>query len=194
MPAPCPQPRPVRTTELPTVDVEYHLEGTVCGRRMPLAVNVGYRAGSRQWAHAFMELRKSVSVSVVEALPPLTTMFPPILDTEVTDPPLQWPAARRNRATSPNGSVTVQWESGDAPSSCSLTGRRYGSGADPKTLSLPTVVPFDVEKYTVSAGRPLYRSTWPVVASTAFTHRSPYGPSLTPNPRYTWHASVAHNW
>src|SRR6266540_1136624 len=114
MPAPCPQPRPVRTTELPTVDVEYHLEGTVCGRRMPLAVNVGYRAGSRQWAHALMELRKSVSVSVVEALPPLTTMFPPILDTEVTDPPLQWPAARRNRATSPNGSVSALPLDGDA--------------------------------------------------------------------------------
>src|SRR6266508_3274421 len=127
MPTPCPQPRPASATELPTFDVENHLEGTVCGRRMPLDVNVGYRAGARQWAHALMELRKSVSVSVVEAPPPFTTTSPPVAATEVTDPPLQWPAARRNLATSPNGSVTVQWESGDAPSSCSLTGRRYGS-------------------------------------------------------------------
>src|SRR3989442_15255671 len=96
MPTPCPHPRPVSTTELPTFDVENHLEGTVCGRRMPLDENVGYRAGSRQWAHELMELRKSVNARVVVAPPPLTTMFPPTVDTEATDPPLQWPAARRN--------------------------------------------------------------------------------------------------
>ena len=77
IPTPCPQPRPVKTTAAPTFDVENHLEGTVWGSRTPLAVNVGYLAGSRQWAQAFRELRKSVTVSVVEAAPPFTTTYPP---------------------------------------------------------------------------------------------------------------------
>ena len=33
----------------PAFDVENHLEGMVWGRRVPLELNVGYPAGSRQW-------------------------------------------------------------------------------------------------------------------------------------------------
>ncbi len=101
------------------------------------------------------------------------------------------PAARRKDVRSANGSCTVQCDSGEAWSSCSGTGRRYGRGSLPKTWSLPYVWPFEVEKYTLSAGRSPYMSTWPAVRCTAAYHRCVVFSRGTGMPPYTWHEVVA---
>jgi hypothetical protein len=79
--------------------------------------------------------------------PPETTIEPPDgAADEIGVPAGQRSPARRNRARSANGIGTRQRDSGDAPSLRSTTGRRYGSGALPKTSSLPYVCPLLVEK------------------------------------------------
>jgi hypothetical protein len=68
----------------------------------------------------------------------VTTTFDPTLRAdEIRAPSGQTPPADKNVASWPNGIVTCQCDIGDAPSSRSITGRRYGSGALPNTWSFP---------------------------------------------------------
>src|SRR5215831_12901728 len=130
MPTPCPQPRPESTTESPAVDVPNHREGTVWGRRVPSVSTWGYRPGSRQWAHALTSDRNETTSMVRDVFGPLTTTSGPSRRTAVTlFPAGQEPARVKNVATSENRSDARQRESGDALSSFSVTGRRYGSGS-----------------------------------------------------------------
>jgi hypothetical protein len=126
------------------------LEGIVTGNDA-----WGYRPGSRHGAQMFTSSRKVPRSIERDAPSPETTIVVPFSCTlEMIRPPGQSPAACRNLARSGKGSRTSQRDTGEAPSSLSTTGRRYGSGALPKTWSFPYVCPFDVEKYTVSAGIP----------------------------------------
>src|SRR6266516_2117293 len=147
MPTPCPHPRPVRTAAPCLEESVSHSEGIVTGSGAG-----GYRPGSKHGAHVFTESLKVARSIERDAPPPETRIVVPSSRTlETACSPGQWPAACRNLARSANGSLTRQWDVGEAPSSRSTTGRRYASGALPKTWSFPYVCPFDVEKYTVSA-------------------------------------------
>src|SRR6185436_13369679 len=150
MPTPCPQPRPVATAAPREDATSYQSDGIVVGR-----TPVGYRPGIRHGAHVLTVSRNAPASIDLVSPPPATCTVEPDSATDVMRAPSgQRPPARRNVARAPNGSGTRHRDVGEAPSSRSTTGRRYGSGALPKTWSLPYVCPFDVEKYTASIGRP----------------------------------------
>ena len=109
--------------------IENQIDGTVCGRPVPLSwLTPGKDAGSRQDAHEFMALRKVETpryrvVGDVDAFS--TTVDEPLVDTDFSVPPwLQAPAIDRNRCTSEIEIVDSQRETGDVPSSFSVTGCR----------------------------------------------------------------------
>src|SRR5207247_2028786 len=107
----------------PGVERVNEIDGTVWGRG-PSVSTVGYRSGARQCAHEFRSLLRSAIGSFFDVPPPRTTTVPPDSPTEEIDRRPQSPAARRNRARSPNRIETRQCESGEAPSSNSGTGLR----------------------------------------------------------------------
>ena len=118
----------------------YQPEGTVVGSADPNRLGPGYRPGKRQGPH-WSAAPSNVPTSIVRDVPPpATTIEPPVRVTEPIRRPVGQSWARaRNRARSAKGSATRQRDSGEAPSSRSTTGRRYGSGALPNTWSLPYV-------------------------------------------------------
>src|SRR5438132_587694 len=125
MPTPCPHPPPLSTTELPQGKSENQTEGTVRGSDVPLmGLTVGERSGAGQGPHALRSLRKVDTARVLAVPPPLTVIWEPESDVEVILPPDQSPAFRRYVVTSVRAIVVLQCETGDAPSSRSVTGRR----------------------------------------------------------------------
>src|SRR5437867_9844040 len=163
MPTPCPHPRPVTTAASRSEETMSHSDGIVSGSDAG-----GYRPGSSHGAQVFTASRKVPrSIERDAPLPETTILVPSGPTLEIARPPGHSPAAWRNLARSANGRRTCHRDVGEAPSSRSMTGRRYGSGALPKTWSFPYVCPFEVEKYTVSAGLPWYRRTSRDVARTA---------------------------
>jgi hypothetical protein len=86
------------------------------------------------------------SIERVVPSPEINTVEPSEPTLEIDREGGHSPASCRNVARSSYGNRTLQRETGDAPSSSSTTGRRYGKGALPKTSSLPYVCPFEVEK------------------------------------------------
>src|SRR5688572_28430597 len=186
MPAPWPHPRPVKTAASPSDEMVIHRDGIVIGSEEPVELGGGYRPGSRHGAHRFTAPRKVLESIDRLAPAPFTTTAPPSRRTlEIAFARGHSPAAPRNVARSSNGSRTLQRETAEAPSSRSTTGRRYGSGGLPKTSSFPYVCPSEVEKYTVSAGRPSYSNTSPAVRRTAAYQRRTVGSNGTGIPRYT---------
>ncbi len=101
-------------------------------------VSVGYRPGIRHDAHAFTVSRNVPASIDLDVPAPATCTVDPVLCADVILAPAgQSSPACRNVASGPNGSGTRQCDSGDAPSSRSTTGRRYGNGALPNTWSFP---------------------------------------------------------
>src|SRR6478735_2121074 len=147
MPTPWPHPRPVTMARPLAPDTVYHADGTVVGSADPYLLGPGYRAGKRHGAH-WLTAPSNVPTSIVRDVPtPVTTIEPPVRVTEPIRAPAGQSWARvRNRWRSGKGNVARQCDVGEAPSSCSTTGRRYGKGALPNTWSLPYVCPFEVEK------------------------------------------------
>src|SRR5688500_13968894 len=131
MPTPWPHPRPVTTRALSVEDRCSHRDGIVRGR-VPFGVSGGYRPGRRHGAHVLTASRRSAASIERIAPPPRTVREGPRgRATEIARPRGQSPAARRNRVRWPNGNRTRQRAVGDAPSSLSLTDRRYGRGELP---------------------------------------------------------------
>src|SRR5437773_7514394 len=130
MPTPWPHPRPVSTMPFVPPARAYQWDGIVVGRPDPERLSVGYRAGIKQGAHS-LTAASNLEVSIVrEVPPPSTTIDPPDLRTEAIGVPAgQRSPALRNLARSANGIGTRQCDVGDAPSSRSITGRRYGNGS-----------------------------------------------------------------
>ena len=111
------------------------------------SASVGYRAGIRHDAHAFTVSRNAPASIVLDVPGPATRTVEPVLRAdEIWRAVGQTPPASQERRERPNGSGTRQCDVGEAPSSRSTTGRRYGNGALPNTWSLPYVCPLDVEK------------------------------------------------
>src|SRR5919198_5839274 len=124
MPTPCPQPRPVRTAAACEVATLNHPEGTVTGSGGPCRLGGGYLRGRKHGAHSLTSSRNADSSSVrLVSSPWITTVEPWRASPDIVFPFGQRSAARRNVVRSRNGSVTRQRDSGEAPSSCSATGR-----------------------------------------------------------------------
>src|SRR4051794_29373125 len=92
----------------------------------------------RHGAHVLTASRNVPAPIGADLPPPATSTFEPALRAEeIRAPSGHTPAADRNVARSLNGIGTRQWEVGDAASSRSTTGRRYGRGGVPKTRAVP---------------------------------------------------------